>query len=390
MMVKLENFKYIQEIKPSIIATYLLSKGWESEGQIDKKFEIFSNKTNEEILDIKLPLNQNFKDYPFRLSELFETLEEFEKRPKFKIITEIIVFPSDIVRIRLPTTDVSRGLVSLENGSCFVNFIKEMMLAAACSVVDPRPFYPSKKPKEATQFIENAKMAQSEEGSYIIPIISQISKVKEEQKKITNQEPFERRAIKRLANGLNEINNASEKYLLSNKLEIFNESVANGVSANLIDSVIGIGRLSKDTPCFEVFFSWTQLDDFNNSDLPEIIEMKNSYIPILEKASEFLKEFNPIEEFKVVGPVIRLARTEKSENGKITIVSDIENENRFVTIELIGREYHQAVIAHDRQSRIRCSGRLKKEGKNYYLDNPENFEIESRSFDITLDKWSME
>lgn len=387
MKTEIKDSDFLRLLEPSKISLYLQNHGWIKKDQIDDKFEIYIHEDfAKNQYDIKLPLNQRFNDYPYRMRELLETLEKFENRSQNQIVKELQVLPSDIIRFKLSTPDSDSGTISLDDAANFVIYIKEMILAAASSEIDPKPYYPSKKVKEAVQFVENAKLAQTEQSSFVIPIISEISQIFEEQQKLVQMEPFERRVVKKLASGLIELNIATEEYLISNSLETFSESVFNGVSANLIDSIIGIGKLSPESPSFEIFFSWTNSVS-SLSDLPSNIEIKNSYLPIYEVASEFLKQFQPIENFVVFGSVVRLARSEKSKKGKITVTTEIDGEGRSVSIELPDKDYHSAIYAHDRQNKIKCIGRLVKDGNYYHLENPKDFEVIRDLNETTIEKW---
>jgi len=58
-----------------------------------------------------------------------------------------------------------------------------------------------------------------------------------------------------------------------------------------------------------------------------------------------------------------------------------------VSIELSDKDYHSAIYAHDRQNKIKCIGRLVKEGNYYHLENPKDFEVIRDLNETTIEKW---
>jgi hypothetical protein len=375
------DYSILSLIHPSDITEYLFSRGWKMLEVNPEKFSIWEYLNEEDgnnIFNILLPLNQKFKDYEIRVGEILKILEKVEKRQQIEILKDLQTIFADIVRVRKDTPETSQGTVPIEMGVQLVQQAKEMVLAAACSTVEPRPFFPSQKPKTALSYMDSVFMGQTEFGSYILPIISKLPLPYRGQQYLS--EPFERQVTQNLACALNLMSTTAQEYIEKtspdNSIEIFKSTVEKGVSANLCEAVVEMSLFNDNYQDVEIGFTWSpkyQVDQ----DVPRKIVLKAETMPIFEKVADYLREFEPKENFAVYGPVLRLERSEESAIGKITVQAFVLGSVRNIKIELAEPEYHVAIQAHDQQKNVYCTGTLQKEGRFYWLLDVHQLKIES-------------
>lgn len=381
MKLDFKDYSLLSSLHPLDIAEYLSSKGWKKLEENPGKFSIWEyideGGVGKRDLDILLPLNQKFKDYEIRIAEVLNILEKAENRQQIQILKDLMMIFADIVRVRRDTPETSQGNVPIDVGVQLVQQAKEMVLAAACSTVEPRPFFPPKKFKPALDYMETVFMGQTEIGSYILPIISKLPLPYRGQQYLA--EPFERRVTQKLACALNVMNLTAQEYLetssLDDSIEIFRSTVQQGVSANLCEAVVEMSSYRDVYQDIEINFTWSPKYQ-TDWDTPEKIILKSETMPIFEKVADMLREFEPKENFVVYGPVLRLERSEEAVIGKITVQSFVLGSVRNIQIELPEPEYHVALQAHDQQKNIYCKGTLQKEGRYYWLSNVSLLEIE--------------
>jgi len=372
MKLDFKDYSLLSSLHPLDIAEYLSSKGWKKLEENPGKFSIWEYIDEEGVgkrdLDILLPLNQKFKDYEIRIAEVLNILEKAENRQQMQILKDLMMIFADIVRVRRDTPETSQGNVPIDVGVQLVQQAKEMVLAAACSTVEPRPFFPPKKFKPALDYMEAVFMGQTEIGSYILPIISKLPLPYRGQQCLG--EPFERQVTQKLACALNVMNLTAQECLetlpFEDSIEIFRSTVQQGVSANLCEAVVEMSSYRDIYQDIEINFTWSPKypTDWNT---PEKIILKSEAMPIFEKVADMLREFEPKENFIVNGPVVRLERPDGALIGKITVQSFVFGSVRNIQIELPESEYRMALQAHDQQENISCRGTLQKEGRSYWL-----------------------
>ncbi|MBP2144902.1 hypothetical protein J2129_000356 [Methanofollis sp. W23] len=376
------DYSLLSSLHPLDIAEYLSSRGWKNLEVNPEKFstwEYVDEENNDRnIFDILLPLNQEFKDYEIRIGEIINILENVEKRPQIEILKDLQMIFADVVRVRRDTPETSQGNVPINMGVQLVQQAKEMVLAAACSTIEPRPFFPPKKFKDALEYMETVFMGQTEIGSYILPIISKLPPPYRGQQYLF--EPFERQVTQNLACALNVMNTTAQEYIEKtspdDSIEIFKSTVQKGVSANLCEAVVEMSSFNDDFQDVEFGFTWSPKYQ-TDQDIPKKIVLKAEKMPIFEKAADYLREFEPKENFVVYGPVLRLERLEESTMGKITVQSFVFGSVRNIKIELSEHDYHLAIQAHDQQKNVYCKGTLQKEGRTYWLSVVHHFDVES-------------
>src|SRR5262249_33707837 len=122
--------------------------------------------------EVLLPLTPDLRDFPERMSEVLRTLELVENRDQLQILNDLTSARADVVRIRRPGPD--DGTILLEDGVSLINSAFDMVLAAACTTVTPKLYYPGKKPTAATDYLRKTRLGQSERGSYVLTVISPV------------------------------------------------------------------------------------------------------------------------------------------------------------------------------------------------------------------------
>jgi hypothetical protein len=126
----IRDIKTLKSIQPNEVIAYLKRTGWQKETSIPDKAEIWVLKkenSDQDWVDILLPLNTSFQDYPIRMSEILVTLEEIEDRSQkeifksltYKPITGISRPKKEKSKKRKRRNPVRRGVVSIKGNFGF-------------------------------------------------------------------------------------------------------------------------------------------------------------------------------------------------------------------------------------------------------------------------------
>jgi hypothetical protein len=371
MKASIRDPETLRKIDPNQVAVYLEKKGWRQESYIDQKASIWTiADTSEDEAEVLLPLNTSFRDYPFRVSEILQTLEAIEQRPQADIYNNLIELLSDIIRIRLTHDDFSDGTVPLNNGYNLVRHAREMMLSAACSTVESRKHYEKKKPPGANDYLKQARFGQTQKGSFILTIISPI----ESKNGFNSSEtPFERRVVEKLFNSLKFVRAAAENIDPSKTdLQLPNDYLESGISSNLCEALIGIYKSGREQ---EVDLNLSLSSSISASkDILTSIAFPPEIMPAMARIAKRLKA-DIFSDYELLGEVVKLERQKRDMKGQVTILGDIHERKRQMKVELSDENYRLASQAHQDGRNVICRGDLVKEGQVYSIANLSSFSL---------------
>ncbi|MFB2974727.1 hypothetical protein [Microseira sp. BLCC-F43] len=75
MKANVSDVKVLKHLQPDAVEAYLQATGWEMKNRITDKVSIWKRDTfAEDRLKIQVPLDMEFDDYPWRISELLNLL----------------------------------------------------------------------------------------------------------------------------------------------------------------------------------------------------------------------------------------------------------------------------------------------------------------------------
>jgi hypothetical protein len=278
----------------------------------------------------------------------------------------------------LTQPDGGDGTLALAEGVGLVQHARDMVLAAACAAVRPKPYFPTRKPAQAMEYLEHVRLGQTERGSYVITLLSRVPPElepdKDGQQPLDIEEPFSRRATLTLARALAAMQRASQQAATTRKLSAFEEAVPLGVSANLCGAVAGMAGGGADHRGLEVGLSWSRLRPVEAKE-PGRFVLPSDAIVVIAEAGRMFREISPEEDVEILGFVTRLDRDPAQSGGRVTIHALLEEGPRKVNADLAEPEYQVAVKAHGDRRLVRCFGQLAKAGQMLSLRQPHSFEL---------------
>jgi hypothetical protein len=62
----------------------------------------------------------------------------------------------------------------VQEGVEAVHHVRGLMMAAACTAVQPRAWFRSRKPAQAEQYLRQVRLGQTEQGSYVLTVQSRV------------------------------------------------------------------------------------------------------------------------------------------------------------------------------------------------------------------------
>ena len=375
MKVDLRDRDALYAVRPSDVAAYLRSRGWQEQEHPGGALTWAEFTLHD--FEIALPLSSDLRDFPLRIAEALQTLELAENRDQLQILADLSTTAADVVRVQVLGQEAVDGTLPLDRALEVVTSTHDMMLAAACAAVDPKLFYASRKPTRATEYMRQVRMGQTERGSFVVTVLSRLPpEIPADQAQLLGiEEPFQRRVTDKLSEAMTAATNAAAHAIATGNLNDFEAAVPRGVSANLCDALSGLGTFEGTARNVAVNVSWAKARPTPPNRQDRFV-MTPDVGPVFHEAAVLLKTKAPREEFEVRGQVFRLMRDPpNATEGEITVAGSIDGVPRNIWIVLTGADYGLAIQAHDHRSFLSAVGNLKKDGRSYRLHNARDVRI---------------
>ena len=376
MNVDIRDATTVAALRPTEVTAYLRASGWKQQDRRDT-WAVWSK---DEDVEVIVPLSRQLHDFALRMGDVLRTLSMIEQRSQVEIFTDLTTISADVIRVRASEPESADGTVSLVEGVMLVREAMDMMAAAACATVAPKPLYRARRPQEAADYLSGLRLGQTERGSFVVTIVSRVSPSlaapSGPHQEMFPEEPFERRVSYTLLESLAAVRSAAESAAGNATFDAFANGVSEGVSANLCDALVGMGRHLSDSGSLSVELSWARTR-VTRQDVVSRVVFPREFVPIFEEAARLFRERSPFEEFEIRGVAKRLDRPEGADAGTATIVAPIDNRFRPVSMTLGGVDYQVAIQSHDRRVPMIVEGVLTKQGRSLSLQNPMNVRLET-------------
>ena len=378
MRVVIQDVETLRALRPFDVATYLRNQGWILSETVDNKFSRYTHGGSDGRYDVEVPLRTEFRDFHLRMGEVLTSLSRAESRSQLEILHDLMVVSEDVVRLRLMGSDLDNGSVPLEDGARLVERARDMLLASACAAVNPRPYFGTRKPAGATEFVKKLRMGQTEKGSFTVTLLSSVPPLLAMGQSgalcpDNLQAPFERRAVEMLMTASAAIQRATVEAGLTGDITPFENAVAEGGSANLCEALSSLLVDRRDS-ALELSVSWAK----NRPPPPRPmlpVRLNGETAPLLVSAAAELRARAPQDDFELEGYVVRLDSDNKEAGGTITVAAEVDGKTRRVRLPLGANDYELAIKAHASTSRVSCAGCLGKQGRQYELQAVRAFSL---------------
>ena len=362
MKVQIRDKDALAAVSPAALSAYARALGWTRDEPWRDVADIYVGDGLPEIL---VPNTSAIGDFESAVATLIDTFSEVAGQNQLSVFRNLITADRDIIRVRATDHD---GSLTVNAGADLVCAARDLILAAACSLHDPKPLYRTGSNKIANDYLQGVRLGQTEHGSFAItllgPIVSppiQVSPVNELR---VEDQPFERQVVYRLVEALSAARRATDD---TNRgmTAAFQHAVDNGVSANLCEA---LAKLIRALSRFEISISWASTWLTNR---PQAVEGFSKHDePILKQASRAFRSRFPVPDETLIGYIPRLNSGKHETGGTITFHAKVNGVNRSVTAVLPHDQYRQAIRAHDEKATVVLRGDLERKGERWHLFNP--------------------
>ena len=328
-------------------------------------------------------MSKDFADYIYRITDVLEAIATAEQREVQQVITDLTLPPSDIVRFRVINRDTIGGTISFMDGFNLLESAKKALFTTACDIIQPEKYHKRLGLKGAQQFIEECRLGQTENGSFIAaiicPFINQVPEDKPQQLSLFNSEEefrasFTRKVTLRLIKTLEIIKSVIDRGEKNRLMELEGEDI---ISGNFLESIVEL-IAAKENSEIEITTNWSVLAQ-EQYVIPKTVKFSNDYIPVIENVIQRIK---PVDEGIVDEFIGRISLTKADpdlhsrQEGEIMlnyIMGDEEKVSKAKVI-LTNEDYNKACEAHKTGKTVKIKGKLINIGRSKIIENP-GFEI---------------
>jgi len=297
-------------------------------------------------------------------------LSEAEDRSQLEILHDVPLVSRDIVRLRAIVQGRTDGTMPLADAAQIAQAARNLMLAAACSAVEPRRAWPARKPVQATAYLSELSLGQTERGSFVMTLLAPVPPSLSQQMDLgfgasADGEPFNRRVTRRLATALDAVNRAAEAGVATGDLSAFEEGVDLGVSADFCEA-LGVVRECASVTGLGIRIGWASARPPIDPP-PSLHEFAPDTLEVIREAGRVLRERTPVEDFEIEGPVVKVERPGNELVGTAVMLGSVDGRSRKIHLAVGGDDWNLANEAMAARSILRGRGDLVREGKRFAI-----------------------
>ena len=362
MRATIRDTEALKAVSPIALSAYARAAGWSKVETYGDHSDVYSARERPEII---LPRTERLGDYADVVSRLIDIFANAAETDELSLYRDLVTADRDVIRVR--AAENSDGAVAVDDGLALLHGAHDLLLAAACSLWNPRPLYRAGSNREAVQHVQQIRLGQTEQGSFAVtlltPVVAPPTQAVLAGDWGSEGDPVERQITRRLICALTAARAATERTVVGDT-GAFSEAVEEGVSANLCDALV---TLIKPFPILDVSVTWARTLPRRNA--RKTVRFGRSDAPILREASRSFHNREPRTDVQVSGIVQKLTRDEAESSGNVTLQASIDRQNRSVTTFLEPFDYELAIQAHQAKAPIIMEGDLERVGQRWRLLN---------------------
>lgn len=349
MRVDIRDRDALQAVSPEGLAAYAKAAGWAKVESYGAHSDVYAA---EQLPDIILPRTQILGDYASVVARLIEIFAEVSERDELALYRDLVTANRDFVRVQAGGSE--DGSLSVNDGVDLIGGSRDLLLAAACSLGEPRPLYRAGANKDANDLLNRVRLGQTEHGSFVITLLIPIAPLPAPSQcpDADDDAPIERQLTIRLIEALTAARRATEITVTGDDAT-FAGAIEKGVSANLCEA---LDRLISPFPTLDVNVTWARTRPRKVAG--SIVRFVNADAPILREAARSLRQRKLEPDARLVGPVHRLRRDEGDENGIVTIRAIVGGRSRSVKVYPKRTDYDLLTEAHKTKAHVAMTGDL--------------------------------
>lgn len=315
-------------------------------------------------------------------SSVIESISKFENlsfaRAKFRIKHPDV----DVTRVRAANDVIISETIPFSEGVGLIGSAYKMLRASATTSRGAKGHIGSNYSKTGDEIIAQARLGQTEIGSYVLPILMPLTpivptKKNEDQYELSNlervaEEPIERRVVRTFAEALQSLNSIVIEPGTDPKARSMPHLIASGVSREMVVAITEILQ-GGSAPTFDAAFEWAPFFG-KPAGVPEQISIPAGAEELLIRTARLLKSSRQEPEGDFTGPLVAVAHKPGEELGTVGIQATRGGRLSEIRVILRQDQIQNALEWMHSSRTVIISGKLVKEpGKPLRIDRATKF-----------------
>lgn len=355
----------LRGIEPRNVEALLISIGWRQSGGVPhvSRQWVYDEHGPTSVV---VPVDPTFEDYTLRLREVLTRIASVYPRRPESILLEIELPGSDELTNRKDVPSIG-GSISWQAGeSQIVGFRKTLSASAKATAVKQRQYGHSQL-KIAREFLAQLRMGQTRAGSFIITALSPTGALPTaDPAKNQYDDAFAitgRDIAETLLSSLTALRSATDEFLSKDKEQIFDSTVDNGVSIDLLNGVVeNLGQAEGS----EISIDWNPKLPRPGKVLSSSVVFEAKHRPALIAARKRLQTLSKVQRVDILGRITDLSRKDPQGPG-VVVVEVIDGAEPSTVRVRLDNEYNETGASHFPGDLVSISGILDQENTQYWI-----------------------
>lgn len=292
-----------------LLAVYLRSRGWAPSGRPGPVGDLWSRPD----ISFKIPLPAEVEPGSDDWNVVVERLAASEHRTPVHVAFEVAHWSVDVASARAANDLVIEDTIPFEAGAQMVTSLWRMFRSSATAAYGPRPQIKGNYSRLGDETVGRARMAHTERGSYVIPILLPLSTPTLPDNGATiagletvAPEPPERRVMRTFAQSLQSLHDVAIQPEHSPRRGEIAALVAAGVTREFASALRDI-LVAPAVATFSAGFRWAPSVDAPGS-VPSKVEIPASASVRVGQLAQRLVASKPTNTELITGPLIGVRR----------------------------------------------------------------------------------
>lgn len=366
----------VERVPLGSLKRYLNATGWRKYVEA-RGLEVFAFIEDKDI-EIVLPISSRARDTMARLVDALTTLTALERRSVHEVVADIRAVNYDLLLSRLPEAAIRHDTIRLGAAEEFIKHMPKMLAAVAHGELHVGPYF-ERVSSTATAYASGCRFGHTFRGSFGFTVESQVGPQTLAPGEIAAAPPLGRRAILRLARGLDIIKSAIDDDAPAKIVSSYNK----GLNANACEelaAIVEVPQIGEVT--FDIVFSpeWGVPADVAKRHSTKIGQLQA--LDVIKEAAKGLRAVN-YEKRRIITGKIRTLHSMEDTPADLFTISGLQNiivewesddfGKRLVRVSLGPEDYLQAMEAHKAGRSISVFGEL--EARPWRLENSRDFKV---------------
>jgi hypothetical protein len=382
LKVDIRDGAALAALSPEAIDGYLENTGWERRPGLESLYSSWTKTVGAEEIELLVPSQRSVADYQARIADLLHDLEHVEQRSQLTLFEDLLTANADVLRIILRGPSYRTSLLPIDTVGDVIRAAKDLLLAAACSTVKVEPFYPTRPPKAALDFLRRVRLSAAEYGSVNLKFFAEVPAA--QRFPFDEQLPFARAAMLTLHSALDFTSAAQGTPIFVNRERLTLESLQSGVSANLCEALVALCGDFSDDHAVELIISYAPALPVKPA-ARRAWRFRPSERDFLKALGQHLRESGVDDDYHLVGFVHAIKQPWRDDEYLATILAWIREKVTRVNVHLDVDQGALATQAFQKRIPIECVGRLQEHKQTFSLDHPHDVKLYSYPEDPLLE-----